>query len=140
MISATDSFIAYLSGELSGTLSVHWLRKSATDATAHLFQSNALNVSIFQAAENGSSEEILVSLDILADDERTAWGWAKAVRDKLIERQYTPELDYEADPDSPVATGRYVSWDRDDITFEMVPVHENQIQLNATFNICHVRM
>lgn len=139
MISATDSFVKYLANSFGDNPPVHWLRKTAEDPSAHLFQLNTLNVSILTFTEDGSEEEALISLDILADDERQAWGWAKIVRDKLIEQQYTPELDYEANPASPVSLGRLVSWDGREVSFQNVRTDKRTVHLNATFVICHVR-
>jgi hypothetical protein len=139
MISATDSFLQYLSTQLAGSPPVHWLRRDASDPTAHLLQHGYLNVSALSYHEDGTPEEILVSLDIIASSERQAWQWAKIVRDKLIEKQYTPELDYEADPESPVPLGRNVSWNGREVDFDLIRSDMHNVHLNATFNICHVR-
>jgi hypothetical protein len=139
MISATDSFAQYLSTELTATLPVNWVRRTAGDPTAHLLKQNALNFSVLTFMQVGSEERILVSLDILGEDERQVLDWAKVVRDKLIEQQYTSELDYEASPASPVPIGRLVAWDGRDISFDIVRSDEHEVHLNATFSICHVR-
>lgn len=139
MISATDSFVKYLETELAGNPSVAWVRKTATNDTAHLFQHNKLNISVLMFSERGTEETALVSLDLICAEERQAWVWAKLIRDKLIEQQYTPELDYSTNPISPTSLGRYVSWDGRDIHFELVNTDEHNVHLNATFQLCHVR-
>jgi hypothetical protein len=139
MISATDSFVQYLSTQLAGNPPVHWVRRSASNTTAHLLQHNFLNVSVLTFNEEGTKEEVLISLDIIGDDERQVLDWAKLVRDKLIEQQYTPELDYEANPVSPVSLGRLVAWDGREVAFDLVKSDEHNVHLNATFTLCHVR-
>jgi hypothetical protein len=139
MISATDSFVQYLSVGLANNPAVKWVRRSANDPTSHLLKHNTLNFSALQYMQIGSKEEILVSLDLIGDDERQVVDWAKLVRDKLIEQQYTSELDYEANPASPVTLGRFVEWDGRAITFDIVTSDANSVHLNATFSICHVR-
>jgi hypothetical protein len=139
MISATDTFLQYLSTGLGGNPAVHWVRKDATDTTAHLLKHGCLNMSILRFSNEGSMEEALVSLDILSSGEREAWQWAKTVRNKLIEQQYTSELDFEAAPDSPVPLGQLVSWQGREIDFDIIVSDANYVHLNATFNICHAR-
>lgn len=139
MISATDSFISYLSTELANNPPVKWVRRSADREDSHLLQENALNVSVLDVTQNGSEEELLVSLDILGVDERTVFNWMKRVSDVLEQTQYTPELDYATTPETPVAMGRNISWDRDETGFSVVGRSERLVHANATFPICHVR-
>jgi hypothetical protein len=139
MISASDSFISYLNSELAGSPPVNWVHKSAGDTTSHLMQMNKLNVSVIQYTEQGSEERLLTSLDLIGDDERTVMGWAKTVRDILIEEQFARESDFEANPASPMPVGRSVFWDGRDVNFVMVRSDGHSVHLNATFNVRHVR-
>jgi hypothetical protein len=139
MLTVIDSFVKFLSAELAGSPQVYWQRVSATSEDSHLLKDDALNICVLAVMEKGSEEEVLVSLDLVGSDERTVWQWAKAVRDKLLERQYTPELNYATNPTAPVATGRMVKWDRDDVRFETIISDLHYMHLNATFPICHVR-
>lgn len=139
MISLTDSFIQYLSANLSAP-PVAYVRATENDPTSSDLQMNTLNVSILSFQEDGSSETALISLDIVGSDERTVFDWAKAVRDLLLSVQYTPELDFEASPGSPASTGRMVSWDARSISFHLVrKTVDRNVHLNATFPISHVR-
>ena len=139
MISALDSFIQYLSTKLASNPSVKWVRVTSVDPTSGELQMDSLNVSVLGFREEGSSELPLVSLDILGSDERQVHGWAKRVRDVLLEQQYTPELDYETNPAAPVATGRVVSWDGRAVVFTTVRTASRTIHINATFPLLHVR-
>lgn len=139
MLTATDSFINYLNTELASNPPVKWVRRSSSREDSAQFQENALNVSLLDVSIEGSEEELLVSLDILASDERAAFDWVKRIRDVLEDKQYTPELDFAANPAAPVALNRYVSWDRDDLSFQTVRRSERLVHINATFTICHVR-
>jgi hypothetical protein len=139
MISATDSFIQYLASNLAGAPPVAWIRQTATDPTSNDMKIDTLNVTVLGFQEEGSMERPLVSLDIIATDQRQAFVWAKAIRDLLNSQQYTPELDYAANPAAPVATGRSVFWDRDDINFHVVRNAPRTVHLNATFQLSHAR-
>lgn len=135
MVSATDSFIKYLSTELAGNPGVAWVRTSEDPASADL-KLEALNISILGFREEYTLERPLVSLDIVSADERQAMLWAKRTRDKLIERQYTPELDYE---NNAAATGRMVAWDAADIHFQKVRQTPHVVHFNATLELYHAR-
>lgn len=139
MISATDSFIQYLSAGLAGNPPVSWVHFTPDDATSADLKMDSLNISVLGFFEKGSTELPLISLDIITADERQGYIWVKATRDLLLERQYTPELDYQANPSSPVATGRCVYWDGRDIDFKVVRSSTRTIHLNATFQLYHVR-
>lgn len=139
MISATDSFIQYLNSQLAGNPPVAWIRPTATDPTSGELKMDTLNVSVLAFTERGSGESALVSLDIIGSDQRQVFGWARRVRDLLIEQQYTPELDYESNPASPAALGRLVSWDGREVDFQVVRVSSRMVHLNATFQLFHVR-
>lgn len=138
MLSATDSFIQYLSAGLS--VPVYFVRASADDATSSVLKMDALNVSILRISEISTPEDILVSLDLLGTDLRMALGQAKTLRDKLIEQQYTPELDFESDPvnGTPVA-GHYVYWEGRYVEFHIIRNEPRYVHLNCTFKLHHVR-
>jgi hypothetical protein len=139
MISALDSFLSYLNTELAGNPPVNWQRADPNDADANVLKENHLNVSILAVEQEGSSEEILISLDLVGYSEREVFGWAKRVRDVLLQQQFTPEFDHEVNPSSPVALQRSVSWKRDEVRFTVVESAHRFVQLNATFPICHTR-
>jgi hypothetical protein len=140
MLSATDSFIQYLSDELAGTVSVHWQRQTAIDESAGLPKLNHLNVQSLGFFEDDSLEYCLISLDLLGDDERTVGTQLKAIRDVLIQEQVIPELDYTL-PASPIPTGRSVSWEGRAIRFLSVrtPKGQRYVHYNATFPLTHSR-
>jgi hypothetical protein len=140
MLSATDSFIQYLSDELNGTVPVHWRRQTVVDESAGLLKLNHLNVQGLGFFEDDSLEYCLVSLDLLGDDERTVAAQLKAIRDVLILEQIIPELDYTI-PASPISTGRSVSWEGRAIRFLSVrtPKGQRYVHYNATFPLTHSR-
>ena len=140
MLTATDSFIEYLSDNLSGDVQVYWWRQSAEDEHAGLLKQNALNVTFLGFYEDGSLEHILTSLDLLASDERQAMTWLKLVRDLLIEEQVIPELDHEFF-EFPVDPQRAVSWDGREVNFLNVrtPRGTRYVHYNATFPLTHPR-
>lgn len=139
MQSAVDSFIQYMSTELAQNPAVSYVRASAAEPTSADLRMDALNISALGFYEIGSSEYALVSLDLLGSEEREVMAWTKRVRDLLLERQYTPELDYELDPEAPPSTGRFVSWSAGDIKFGVVAKSARVLHVNATFQILHVR-
>ena len=139
MISAFDSFISYLNTELAGTPPVNWVRVDDANTEPDVLKENALNLSILGFEEEGSCEEILVSLDLIAYNERTAFQWAKKVRDVLLQQQFCPERDYETAPDTPTSLGRNVSWRGDDVMFSVIQTAHRFVHLNATFHISHTR-
>lgn len=140
MLTATDSFIDFLSDELSGAPPVYWWRQTAVDEHAGFLKQDALNVQLLGFFEDGSAETCLVSLDLLASDERQAMAWLKTIRNLLIDCQVIPEMDY-TDPDSPVTTGRSVSWYGRQIEFINVrtPRGVRYVHYNATFPLLYVR-
>lgn len=138
MLTIADSFIEYLQLELD-SLPVHWVRVSAEE-NSNRQQMNAVNVTVLDFTERGSMEEALISLDILGDDERIVWGWAKAVRDVLRSRQYTPEIDYATTPASPKVSGQMVEWDGNKVKFTVVAADTGYFHLNSTIPILHARM
>jgi hypothetical protein len=138
VLSAVDSFIQWLSTELAGDPPVHWVRVSPLDSS-NIPKLGYLNVAVLGFLQNGSLEEALVSLDLIGSDERTVIAWAQKVRDKLIERQYTPELVYAVTPATPTPTGKTIAWEGAKVDFKIVGTSDNFVHLNATFPICHAR-
>ena len=139
MLTATDSFIEYLAGELS-PFEVFWWRKGDVDTHSGYLKQDALNVTLLGFWEDGTEERCLVSLDLLAKDDRTALTHLQTVRDALIQEQTIPEWDY-TDPNAPVLTGRNVSWDARTIRFISVrtPNGTRYAHYNATFPLIHTR-
>lgn len=138
MLSATDSFIQYLSAGLD-PLAVYFVRATSSDSLSSVLKMDALNIYILNAQESGSAERLMVSLDLLGTDVRAVLANAKLVRDKLIEQQYTEERDYDADPVNGVDLGRCVYWNGRTINFQMVRNEAHYVHLNATFSLSHVR-
>lgn len=139
MLSATDSFIQYLSTGLAGSVPVAWNRATSTDPATSEFQMGALNVSILGYYQSGRLEMPLVSLDLIGSDERTVLRQAKLVRDLLLDQQYIPEIDYDTVPATPSAVGHCVYWNAAEIDFKIISSSARSIHLNATFEILHVR-
>lgn len=140
MISVLDSFLMYLQTELAGAaIPVHWVHQDPTDTTAHLITEDALNVSVLSIEETGSMETLMVSLDVVGSDERTMFSWVKVIRDVLLKAQYTPEIDFQGNPQAPQSTGRMVSWSGDDVNFVVMAKNERYLHFNATFHLRHSR-
>lgn len=137
MISATDSFVNYLSTRLDGIVPVVWVRVTPDAVSSLDLQMDALNFSILQFSDHGSMESILVSLDLIGSDERTSLQIAKKIRLVLSDTQYTSELDYEIDPDAPASLGRNVEWQGNEIVFSLIISRPNYFHLNSTFAIRH---
>jgi hypothetical protein len=151
VVTALDSFIEYLAAELSGIVPIHWVRHWPEDESAGVFQRNALNVMLLGAQQNGSMEELMVSLDLVGSDARTTHAWADSIRDLLIERQFCPERNYSPNPASPVPLNKMVSWEGNDVAFNLVSARPwrkqeatgtegSDVHLNCTIQICHSRM
>lgn len=140
MLTATDSFIEYLAAELT-PLPVIWVRQTANKENAGTLNVDALNVRILGFWEDGEIERGLVSLDLLGSDERTTLANLKLLRDVLIQKQFTPELDYSLFPDVPQPTGRAVSWEAKTIRFLNVrtPSGARYVHYNATFPLVYTR-
>jgi hypothetical protein len=138
MLSLVDTFIEYLATELEDAPPVHWVRVS-DDENSNRPQMNYLNITVLGFTMRGQIEEALVSLDLIGSDERTVLALAKTVRDKLLERQYTPEWIFDLDPSSPTATGKCVEWEQDKVNFSVIVTDTHYVHLNATFPICHAR-
>ena len=138
MQTVVDSFVEYLATELADAPPVHWVRVSP-DEDSNRPKVGYLNITVLGFLQNGQMEEALVSLDLIGTDERATFVWAKAVRDKLLERQYTAELDYAANPSSPVDTGKMVEWRGNDIDFRVLVTDVHYVHLNATFPLRHAR-
>lgn len=150
MLSATDSFIEYLNTGLGGDPPVNWVRGTAMEESASVFASNALNLMVLGTRQDGSMEEITVSLDLMGTEIRQTNRWVGKIVALLLRAQLTPEFDYEPDPESPTPTGRFISWDGDDVDFALIaarPWRKNEptgfegtfVHYNATFPIRHTR-
>lgn len=139
MIHATDSFIKYLATELANDPPVHWVRVSLTDEQSSTFKTGALNVSILTMDQIGHVEEALVSLDVIGTDERTSWRWVERIRDVLLQSTYAPIVDYSTTPATPIAKGRLVNWERDELEFSLVGTGANLLHFNATLPIRYLR-
>lgn len=139
MLSASDSFIEHLANELS-PWPVFWWRKGDIENHAGFLKQDALNVSLLGFWEDESMEMCLVSLDLLASDERTALENLKILRDALIEVQYVPERDF-TDPAFPQYTHRNITWDARKVRFISVrtPAGARYAHYNATFPLVYTR-
>jgi hypothetical protein len=139
MLTASDTFLEYMAAQLA-PFEVFWWRKGDIDNHAGYLKQNALNISVLGFWEDGSTEMCLVSLDLLASDERTALSQLKTLRDALLAVQFVPERDF-ADPDNPVFTGRNVTWEARKVKFISVrtPAGARYAHYNATFPLTYVR-
>ena len=140
MLNATDSFVQYLKRELDGTITVKWRRQTPLDEYADVLEQDALNVKYLGFYEDGSVEYCLASLDILGSDERTVMTKVKAVRDVLMQTQFTAEMDWSI-PTSPVLTGRTISWPANKIRFINVRVPQGArfVHYNCSFPLIYTR-
>lgn len=139
MLTATDSFLQYLSTRLAGVPPVAWVRASSEDAATAELQMDTLNVSILGVYQMGRLEQALVSLDLVGSDERTVLQLTQTIRDVLLEQQYIPEVDYSPDPDNPTAVGHFVYWNGAEIAFRIIASSQRAVHVNATFELSHVR-
>lgn len=141
MLSATDTFIQYLSAGLAGNPAVHWIHADENDANANLPQVNALNVTVLRVQRSSSVEIALMSLDLMGTNERQLLGWLDTIMTLLTDRQVIPELQYEPDPANPTpVVGKAVSWDGLDVKFVAIPADTHYLHLNATFPISHAAL
>jgi len=139
MLSASDSFIEYLASSLS-PLQVFWWRKGDIEDHSGFLKQDALNVTILGFWEQGSEEMCLISLDLLAQDDRLALTNLKTVRDVLLAVQFVPERDF-TNPASPVFTGRNILWEARKVRFLSVrtPSGARYAHYNATFPLIYTR-
>ena len=137
MLHATDSLLKYLNATLAGNPPVSWYRVSSQSAATYVY-STGLNVSILGIFRVGSTEEVLVSLDVIGDDERMVLAWIEDIQDALSSHGYITEYDYSL-PSAPVETGYCVSWECHRVRFDVVGADEHSVHYNATFPITHVR-
>ena len=135
-----DSFVMYLSTELTGVLPVSYLQSLPGAPDAERLVLNRLNVRVLApSATIGHLEEALLSLDIVGQDERQVLGWVASVQNLLRSRLYTPEFQYEPDSANPVATGVNVYWSMGDVDFEVVGSSPSMVQMTCTLPIRHAR-
>lgn len=140
MLSATDSFIEYLSAELAdASVSVYWWRQGNGEEHSGFLKQDALNVKILGFWEDGSEETCLISLDLLNKDERTALAHLKQVRDVLLAVQFVPERDFTTGVGQ--YTGRNITWDARKVRFLSVrtPAGARYAHYNATFPLVYTR-
>ena len=135
-----DSFVTYLSTELSGVLPVSYLQALPGTPDSERLVLNRLNVRVLAPSRTmGHLEEALLSLDIVGQDERQVLGWVASVQNLLRSRLYAPEYQYEPDSSNPVATGVNVYWDMGDVDFEVAGSSPSLVQMTCTLPIRHVR-
>ena len=135
-----DSFVTYLSTELSGVLPVSYLQALPGTPDSERLVLNRLNVRVLAPSRTmGHLEEALLSLDIVGQDERQVLGWVASVQNLLRSRLYAPEFQYEPDPSTPVATGVNVFWEMGDVDFEVAGSSPSLVQMTCTLPIRHVR-
>ena len=141
MLSAVDSFVTHLSTALGSplVLPVVFLRQDATNPQSGRLQMNTLNVRILTADRTGSMESIFVSLDILGNDERQAWGWAEATQLALASLMI-PEYDYATSPATPLGLNRQVSWTDDDLAFRVVSFTTRGVNTAASAHLIHLNL
>jgi hypothetical protein len=139
MLSASDSFIEYLANELS-PLQVYWWRKGDIESHAGFLKQDALNVSLLGFWEDDTMEMCLISLDLLASDERTALTNLQLLRDALLAVQFVQERDF-SDPAAPRYTRRNITWDARKVRFISVrtPAGARYAHYNATFPLVYTR-
>lgn len=140
MLSASDSFIEYLASELSAVpVPVFWWRKGDIEGHSGFLKQDALNVTILGFWEDGSEEMCLISLDLLAKDDRLALTNLKEVRDVLLAVQFVPERDFSTTP--PTWTRRNVTWEARKVRFLSVrtPAGARYAHYNATFPLIYTR-
>lgn len=138
MVSAVDSFVTFLSTSLGSpmVLPVKFLRQDARDPNTEQMLVNALNVRALDTGRVGSVESVMVSLDILASNERQGWRWAEAVQ-QVLAPLMIQEYDYETSPATPLPTTRCISWMAEDVVFQLVGSNQHYVQLNLTLDISY---
>ena len=121
MIRVRDSFLHFLNDNLPPGMTLHPLRRDPNNRAADALAMNAVNVSFLNlsAGNDTALAAQQVVLDVISDDENTAVDWVGAMFDLLRSAFYAPLYDY-SNPDSPVATGTNMMWDRRRVTFKQV--------------------
>jgi len=138
MNSLVDTLIEYLHTELAGALPVHYTRFSSVDENTNQHQVNAVNVSLLGGERDGSIEAGLMSLDILASDEREGLAWCTHVSDILRSTRFVPEYDYSTT--IPTALGRCIYWATDDIDFTVAGNAQHYVHFSLTLPVTHARI
>lgn len=136
MLTATDTFIKFLSFELAGNPPVHWVRATASDETAAVLHMKALNISVMGWRADVGLREVDISLDILGDDERAVIQWVERVQ-MVLEIGFTQEMNYTASPRT--ATGSCVEWDPQFLSFDVMRSDHAFVHYNALLTLRHVK-
>lgn len=136
MLHAVDSFVEYLASELEDVISVRLVRVSANDPQSARLQHGYLNVSVLGFDTMVNDATALVSVDLLASDERQALTILASVTRVLTQSFYTPALDYSQE--TPTATGYLVSWIKSDVKFEVVKADDSAFHMSATMQLRYV--
>lgn len=136
ILSATDTFIKFLSQQLANDPPVHWVRATTSDETSSVLQMNTLNVEVLGWHVDGALREADVSLDLIGSDERTVIRWVGCVQDAL-DVGFVREVDYTTSPVTTL-TG-CISWNRDDLSFDVMRSDKAFLHYNALMTLRHVR-
>jgi len=108
MIEARDSFLHLLADNLPAEVKVHNVRKDPDTPGSERLHTNKVNVQFLSDDLHTGVSLVLVTVDVIHEDERTAIDWTKKVWDILSAALYAPVYDYSSG--TPVATGWNLSW------------------------------
>ena len=116
-----DSFLHFINDNLPDGVICHPLRRDPLNRTADALAMNAVNVSFLNVAGgNGTAfctQQAVI--DVINDDENAAVDLVDTLFALLTATFYAPLSDYTV-PTAPVATGKFLMWNRRRVTFKKV--------------------
>lgn len=116
---ARDTFLHFLSDNLGSAISVHNVRKDTNFPDAVHLTMNAVNVQFIADSPRVGLSDVMVTVDVVYDDELTAVGIASRLFLLLSASGYTPLTNY-TNPATPVAIGSNLFWRQDLVKFRPV--------------------
>lgn len=134
MREARDTFLHFLQDNLPGVI-VRNLRRDSDDPSLAELAVNALNVQFIGDDLQIHISKLMVTMDIIFDEELSAIDCMNKIWGILSPGAYSPLLDY-TDPTTPVATGSNLYWNQDSIRFRPI-VSELTFRYNCTLQLSY---
>jgi hypothetical protein len=136
-----ETFLMLLSDNLA--IPVHHVREDKNLPGSNLLQMNCINVQIvapsFGNAANIST--LVVSLDVVNDDELTALDWLQQTTKMLQKGGYTPKMNYTFDAEGNISlavpVGTNIWWHPNVIKFRPVKAEANYSRFTCLFPLNH---
>jgi hypothetical protein len=117
---ARDTFLQFLSDNLSPGIAVHNLRRDVNFPDTAQLQMNALNVQFLSDTPSVCISSVSATVDVVYDNELTAIDAATTVYKLLSLSGLIPLLDYTNQAAPPVSLGSNLFWNVDSIKFRSV--------------------